>query len=75
VEVSWRLDGHRFSLRAAIPPNTTATIRIPDAIPSQVTENGRSLDTAPGITNVSQETGAVVVAAGSGTYSFESVQP
>ena len=74
VSSSWELDGERFRLRVAIPANTTATIRIPVAHIDETTESGRPLAEAPGITNVREEHGAVVVATGSGVYQFESTR-
>ena len=71
VESSWRLDDHGFRLRVTIPANTTATIRIPGAASSQVTENGRRLENAPGIVSVSQARADLVITIGSGTYRFE----
>ena len=74
VSSSWELDGERFRLRVAIPANTTATIRVPVASIDGTTESGRPLAEAPGITNVREEDGAVVVATGSGVYEFKSTR-
>lgn len=74
VASSWELDGNRLELRVEIPANTTATIRVPDATLGTTTESGRALSEAPGITDVSEENGAVVVETGSGSYRFESTR-
>jgi alpha-L-rhamnosidase len=73
VESNWQLDDRGFHLRVTIPANTTATVRIPGAASSQVTENERRLENAPGIVSVSQARPDLVITIGSGTYRFESI--
>lgn len=70
AESAWRLEGGRFELRAVIPPNTRATITIPRAALERVTESGRPLKEAPGLTGPRQQGDDVVVEAGSGDYRF-----
>ena len=53
-----------------MPPNTTATGRIPEAVASRVTENEIPVAQVEGVTNVNEEDGDVVVEIGSGTYLF-----
>jgi alpha-L-rhamnosidase len=66
----WERTTDGLRLTAVIPPNTHATIRLPDAELSSVREGGKPVATASGITNVSQQTNAVVLETGSGTYNF-----
>jgi alpha-L-rhamnosidase len=70
AESAWRLSGGRFELRAQVPPNTRATITIPRAALERVTESGKPLKEAPGLTNPRQQGEDVVVEAGSGDYRF-----
>jgi alpha-L-rhamnosidase len=67
----WELEGGRFKLDVTIPPNTTATVRVPASDPRQVRESGRPAGQAPGVTLVREENGAAVFQVGSGTYSFQ----
>lgn len=68
----WRREGGVFRWRVEIPPNTTAQARIPADDPAAVTEGGRPLAQAGGITVRGTEPGAVVCEMGSGTYDFAS---
>ncbi|WP_313692396.1 family 78 glycoside hydrolase catalytic domain [Halorarum halobium] len=82
--VAWeRTDSDRgYELSTTVPWNTTATVRLPGAADSLVTESGTRLagttgDVPDGIDAVRQEEGDLVVEVGSGTYQFavESEQP
>jgi alpha-L-rhamnosidase len=57
-----------------IPPNTTATVRLPKAKQSNVKESGKSLENSEAITDIHQDGDAVVLRVGSGRYSFEYAQ-
>jgi len=72
VGSAWTLEGGRFTLDVDVPPNTTATVRLPGARVEGATESGRPLATGNGITGVRQDADAVVVDVGSGHYSFAS---
>jgi alpha-L-rhamnosidase len=71
VESGWRLAGQKMVVNVEVPPNTTATIRLPKAKLNGVKENGESLNDSEGITDIRQDTDAVVMLVGSGRYSFE----
>ncbi len=66
----WAIEEGEMRLDVVIPPNTTATVRLPNAVLSQVTEGGRPLADAPGIGRAVQEDKAVAVEIGSGQYTF-----
>jgi alpha-L-rhamnosidase len=70
AESSWKLFGSRFELKAVIPPNARGTITIPAAMLERVTESGKPLKEAPGLTSPRQQGGDVVVEAGAGEYHF-----
>jgi len=72
VSSAWNLEGDRFTLDVEVPPNTTATVRVPGARVASVTESGRPLATGNGISEVRQDGDDVVVDVGSGRYSFVS---
>jgi alpha-L-rhamnosidase len=70
AESAWRLSGGRFELRAVVPPNARATITIPRVSLERVTESGKPLKEAPGLSSPRQQGDDVVVEAGSGDYRF-----
>ncbi|MFO7692820.1 MAG: glycoside hydrolase family 78 protein [Vicinamibacterales bacterium] len=70
VSSAWKIDGGALELAVEIPPNTMATVRLPDARLAEVTESGQALAAGHGITSWRQEGLAVVVEAGSGLYRF-----
>jgi alpha-L-rhamnosidase len=70
VSSSWTLEGGRFALDAEVPPNTRATVRLPGAKLADVTESGRPVAGASGVTGQKQDGDAVVVEVGSGRYAF-----
>jgi alpha-L-rhamnosidase len=70
VRSDWHLDGDRFLLRVTIPPNSAATIQMPDALLADVTEGGVPLSQALGVTLSRQAGRNVVAELGSGQYEF-----
>ena len=67
---AWTLNDGRFELAVEIPPNTTATVRLPKAQLASVTEGGQALAKGNGITDSRQDGDTVVVDVGSGQYRF-----
>ncbi len=70
IESSWKIEGDNFHLSTTIPPNTTATIYLPDAQLERVTESGLALQAAKAILGYSQEKTSVKISVGSGQYQF-----
>jgi alpha-L-rhamnosidase len=70
VGSAWTLEGGRFELEVEVPPNATATVRLPGARLADVTESTRPLAAENGISAPRQDGDAVVVEVGSGRYSF-----
>jgi alpha-L-rhamnosidase len=68
----WRREGDRFALNVTIPANTTATVWVPSAASSNVSEGGRALEQADGVRLLRQDGDRTIVAIGSGTYRFVS---
>lgn len=67
---AWHRSGRRLRLTVTVPVGTTATVRVPSGEPQAVTEQGRPLSRAEGVTEVTYEADAAVVRVGSGTYTF-----
>ena len=71
IAVSWRRDPHgTFAMDLTVPPNTTATVRLPAASVTAISEHGQPLATSSGISGVSSIGRVTVLHAGAGTYHF-----
>jgi len=70
IESGWRLADQKMMVNIEIPPNTTATVRLPKAKLADVKESGQRPDKTEAISNVIQDGDAVVLQVGSGRYSF-----
>lgn len=66
----WAIKDGRLTLDVTIPPNTTATVKLPAAGLDAVTEGGKKLDAANGIKKTEQSGKTVVISIGSGQYRF-----
>ncbi len=66
----WRVTPGSFELNVQIPANTWATVYIPAASVTRVTESGRPLREAPGVSRVRTSKGRVVCEVGAGAYAF-----
>ncbi|MFZ9982478.1 MAG: family 78 glycoside hydrolase catalytic domain [Cyclobacteriaceae bacterium] len=66
----WKKEGNVFNLTVEIPANASAIIFIPAVESAKVTESGKSLETASGLTIMESGGGFVKVKAGSGQYQF-----
>jgi alpha-L-rhamnosidase len=72
IRSAWTRKDGRFEWQVTVPANATATIYVPAKHLTQVTESGRSVENANGITFVRMENGFAVFDITSGTYSFSS---
>jgi alpha-L-rhamnosidase len=68
----WERKAGKLELRVTVPPNSTARIFVPARSAEEVTESGKSLKDAKGVTlDVgAKEAGVVVVTVESGAYHF-----
>jgi len=64
VASGWKMDGGRMTVTVRVPPNTSATVWLPNATLAGVTESGAPL------THAAQDGAAVRVDVGSGDYTF-----
>jgi alpha-L-rhamnosidase len=71
VSSSWRIDADRMQLAVEIPPNTTASVRLPSARAETLRESSQPIAVSNGITAVRQDGEDVIVDVGSGRYEFE----
>jgi alpha-L-rhamnosidase len=74
ISSEWALDGNKFTMNIAIPPNTTATVYVPAKSAEVVTEEGKSAARESGIRLVSTEHGVCIYKVGSGKYEFKSMR-
>jgi alpha-L-rhamnosidase len=70
----WKRSAKGFELRVSIPANTTATVELPARSPGAITESGKPLGEAVGVTFLRMEGARAVVAIDSGEFTFV-VQP
>ncbi len=71
VSSDWKIAGGQFTLALELPPNTSASVRLPGARLSQVRESGRPLTSGNGLSDVADGGDAVTVRISSGKYLFE----
>ena len=71
IESGWRLADNKMTVNVEIPPNTTATVRLPKAKLADVRESGKRLDSSDAISKAVQDGDTAVMEVGSGRYSFE----
>ena len=73
IASGWKIADHKFTLNIQVPPNTTATVRLPKTRLPEVTEGQKPLTNRADISSARQVGDAVLVDVGSGQYVFESV--
>ena len=66
IASEWRRDGNKFTLKITIPPNTTATVRLPARLGERIKTNNPAADF------IRNEGYCAVFAVGSGDYTFKS---
>jgi hypothetical protein len=71
----WKRDGPRLTLHVIIPPNVTATVVMPTRAPGSVTESGKAISTAAGITRAEAGAAHAAFSIGSGDYTFGALLP
>ncbi len=72
VESGWqKTAGGGLTLSVTVPANTTATVYVPARAGASLTESGKPLSEAQGVTFVRQEGNASVFSVGSGKYTFK----
>jgi alpha-L-rhamnosidase len=69
---NWKRAGKTLEMDVTIPANTSATVHVPAADASSVTESGRRAASAEGVTFVRMDGGAAVFTVASGSYRFAS---
>ena len=72
IVCGWKAGDGTFSLHAAIPPNTAATVYMPAKDAAAVTEGGKPAADAPGVTFLRMESGCALYAVEAGEYRFAS---
>lgn len=71
ISSKWVLDGQKINLEIRIPPNTYATIYLPDAAGKVVMESGKTLTSSTeGVHSIREAEANLIAVVGSGQYSF-----
>jgi alpha-L-rhamnosidase len=71
----WAIAGGRLRVTVRVPPNARATVHLPSARLASVTEGGRAVVGAVGVTSATQTGDTVTVSIGSGEYVFDYPAP
>jgi len=71
VASGWERSGDKITLRVTIPPNTTASIRIPGTDKESVRESGTPLASSAGLKKTTNQGDGLELEYGSGKYVFE----
>ena len=71
VTSNWSQTATGYSWEISVPANSTATIWLPNADTSALTENGKPLKQSEGLQILRQEDGYTVCKIGSGKYNFQ----
>jgi hypothetical protein len=72
IETAWAVHGSTFTLDVVIPPNCTATVRLPKRFTKTITEGGKPIAEVRDIAVTTGATGSPVIAIPSGNYHFVS---
>ena len=75
IASAWERTGETVTMRVTVPVNTTATVYVPAAEASEVSESGRPLDAAAAVRFVRRDGDRAVLEVGSGSYTFVSRWP
>jgi alpha-L-rhamnosidase len=70
ISSEWKMDNKKISINVLVPVNTTATVYLPFAGSSEITEGDKALQDAKGITNIIKDGKVVTLEIGSGQYQF-----
>ncbi len=70
IASGWELKDGRFQLEVNLPPNTTATVVLPDASLDKVLEGNTEVNGVTGILKSAQEGKNTILLLGSGSYQF-----
>ena len=67
---AWRAGARRFDWEVTVPANTTASVRLPVPPKAHITEGGRPIERATGVTKVGRGKNEVTCLLDSGRYRF-----
>ena len=70
IRSDWRIVKNQFLWNITIPPNTTATVRVPFKDGENILEGAKPATESKGVELLAKEAGGAVYELGSGTYSF-----
>jgi alpha-L-rhamnosidase len=70
IASAWRSGVRRFDWEVIVPANTTATAGLPVPPKARITESGKPLDRAPGVTKVARTKDEVTCQLAAGRYRF-----
>jgi len=75
IRSDWRVENGRIALEVTIPPNTTATVRVPTKDVASVMEGGTPAGKAQSVKFMRSDDNAAYYEVGSGAYVFQAPLP
>lgn len=75
IESHWKQEGDKLLLDVTIPANSTATVYVPTANATAITESGKPLAEAEGVKLLHTDADHAVLSVASGVYHFVSPRP
>ena len=73
VSSGWKMDGGKIVFTIQVPPNTAASVLLPNSNLEQVSEDGTPVQSSAGLYRAHQVGNSVAIEIGSGSYSFEAI--
>ena len=70
VRTTWTVANGQLALDVTVPPNVTATVRVPTSSAESVQESGQPVKQAGGVSSVTSDASSATFAVQSGTYRF-----
>jgi alpha-L-rhamnosidase len=70
ISSEWKSERRKFTLQLTVPANTTATVYLPADKAQHITESGKNIQQADGVTWIGMERGSAVLRVNSGKYFF-----
>ena len=71
IKSSWTIEADTFTYQATVPANSTAELILPAALLSDITESGKPLAQADGVSELKHSSGLASMVLGSGHYQFK----
>ncbi len=72
IESGWKMEGNKLTYTAKVPANTTAILYLPAPSEKEITESGKDIANAEGVSFIKYEDNKAIFELKSGEYTFVS---